>query len=104
MGDDGVTDDYIDELTGLAEPTSELMFASSGATLAIEVNELNRVGNSISVLIWSPVYWVWPMVLTSPNPSLGWCVRMNLSSALPKTRLMNRLFSTGMYLMMRVSR
>ena len=51
MGDDGVTDDYIDELTGLAEPTSELMFASSGATLAIEVNELNRVGNSIAVLI-----------------------------------------------------
>ena len=51
MGDDDVTDDYIDELTGLTEPTSELMFASSGATLAIEVDEFNSVGKSIVVLI-----------------------------------------------------
>ena len=51
MGDDDVTDDYIDELTGLTEPTSELMFASSGATLTIEVDEFNSVGKSIVVLI-----------------------------------------------------
>ena len=51
MGDDDVTGDYIDELTGLTEPTNELMFASSGAKLAIEVDEFNSVGNSIAVLI-----------------------------------------------------
>ena len=51
MGDDDLTGDYIDELTGLTEPTNELMFASSGAKLAIEVDEFNSVGNSIAVLI-----------------------------------------------------
>ena len=51
MGDDDVTGDYIDELTGLTESTNELMFASSGAKLAIEVDEFNSVGNSIAVLI-----------------------------------------------------
>ena len=51
MGDDDVTGNYIDELTGLTEPTNELMFASSGAKLAIEVDEFNSVGNSIAVLI-----------------------------------------------------
>ena len=51
MGDDDVTGDYIDELTGLIEPTNELMFASSGAKLAIEVDEFNSVGNSIAVLV-----------------------------------------------------
>ena len=51
MGDDDVTGDYIDELTGLTEPTNELMFASSGAKLAIEVDEFNSVGNSIAVLV-----------------------------------------------------
>ena len=51
MGDDDVTGNYIDELTGLIEPTNELMFASSGAKLAIEVDEFNSVGNSIAVLI-----------------------------------------------------
>ncbi len=51
MGDDDVTGDYIDELTGLTEPTNELMFASSGAKLTIEVDEFNSVGNSIAVLI-----------------------------------------------------
>ena len=51
MGDGDVTGDYIDELTGLTEPTNELMFASSGAKLAIEVDEFNSVGNSIAVLI-----------------------------------------------------
>ena len=51
MGDDDVTGNYIDELTGLTEPTNELMFASSGAKLAIEIDEFNSVGNSIAVLI-----------------------------------------------------
>ena len=51
MGDDDVTGNYIDELTGLTEPTNELMFASSGVKLAIEVDEFNSVGNSIAVLI-----------------------------------------------------
>ena len=51
MGDDDVTGNYIDELTGLTEPTNELMIASSGAKLAIEVDEFNSVGNSIAVLI-----------------------------------------------------
>ena len=51
MGDDDVTGNYIDELTGLTEPTNELMFASSGAKLTIEVDEFNSVGNSIAVLI-----------------------------------------------------
>ena len=51
MGDDDVIGDYIDELTGLTEPINELMFASSGAKLTIEVDEFNSVGNSIAVLI-----------------------------------------------------
>ena len=51
MGDDDVTGDYIDELTGLTDPTNDLMCASSGAKLAIEVDEFNSVGNSIAVLI-----------------------------------------------------
>ena len=51
MGDDDVTGNYIDELTGLTEPTNELMFASSEAKLTIEVDEFNSVGNSIAVLI-----------------------------------------------------
>jgi len=51
MGDDDDSEDYIDELTGLVEPTGELMFASSGSKLTIEVDELTGLGNSIAVLI-----------------------------------------------------
>ena len=51
MGDDDDSGDYIDELTGLVEPTGELMFASSGSKLTIEVDELTGLGNSIAVLI-----------------------------------------------------
>ena len=51
MGENDSTDDYIDELTGLAEPSSELMFTTSQAKLTIEVDELSRIGNSIAVLL-----------------------------------------------------
>jgi len=52
MGEDEVSDsDYIDELTGLVEPTSNLMFTTSESKLTIEVNELTKVGHSIAVLV-----------------------------------------------------
>ena len=51
MGENDSTGDYIDELTGLAEPSSELMFTTSQAKLTIEIDELSRVGNSIAVLL-----------------------------------------------------
>ena len=37
-------EDYLDELTGLAEPTSELMFSSSNAILTIEDPNLHSMG------------------------------------------------------------
>tara|TARA_B100000674_G_scaffold387649_1_gene331239 strand:- start:7567 stop:8451 length:885 start_codon:yes stop_codon:yes gene_type:complete len=51
MGDEDFGEDYIDGLTGLAEPTSHVTFTSSDAKLTIEIDELTRVGNSIAVLI-----------------------------------------------------
>jgi len=52
MGEDETSDsDYIDELTGLVEPTSNLMFTTSESKLTIEVNELTKVGHSIAVLV-----------------------------------------------------
>ena len=51
MGENDSTDDYIDELTGLAEPSTELMFTTSQAKLTIEIDELSKVGNSIAVLL-----------------------------------------------------
>ncbi|GIR00022.1 MAG: hypothetical protein CM15mP8_2190 [Methanobacteriota archaeon] len=51
MGDVDASDDYIDELTGLVEPSGELMFASSDSKLTIEIDELTNVGNSIAILI-----------------------------------------------------
>jgi len=52
MGEDESSDsDYIDELTGLVEPTSNLMFTTSESKLTIEVNELTKVGHSIAVLV-----------------------------------------------------
>ena len=51
MGDDDDSEDYIDEWTGRVEPTGELMFASSGSKVTIEVAELTGLGNSIAVLI-----------------------------------------------------
>ena len=51
MGEEGDSSDYIDELTGLSEPSSQLMFSTSDSNLTIEINELSRVGNSIAVLI-----------------------------------------------------
>ena len=51
MGEEGDSSDYIDELTGLSEPPSQLMFSTSDSKLTIEINELSRVGNSIAVLI-----------------------------------------------------
>jgi hypothetical protein len=52
MGEDEASDsDYIDELTGLVEPTSNLMFTTSESKLTIEVNELTKVGHSIAVLV-----------------------------------------------------
>jgi len=52
MGEDEASDsDYIDELTGLVEPTSDLMFTTSESKLTIEVNELTKVGHSIAVLV-----------------------------------------------------
>ena len=51
MGEANSSDDYIDELTGLAEPSGELMFTTSESKLTIEIDELTKVGNSIAVLI-----------------------------------------------------
>ena len=52
MGEDEASDsDYIDELTGLVEPTSNLMFTTSESKLTIEVNELTKVGHSIAILV-----------------------------------------------------
>ena len=49
--DDLSNSDYIDELTGLAEPTSNLMFTTTESKLTIEVSELTKVGHSIAVLV-----------------------------------------------------
>lgn len=51
MGESDSNGGYIDELTGLAEPSSDLMFTSSQAKLTIEIDELSKVGNSIAVLL-----------------------------------------------------
>lgn len=51
MGEGDSNDDYIDELTGLAEPSSNLMFTTSQAKLTIEIDELTNLGNSIAVLL-----------------------------------------------------
>jgi len=42
---------YINELTGLVEPTNKIMFTTSKTKLTIEVDELTKVGNSIAILI-----------------------------------------------------
>ena len=52
MGEDDLSNsDYIDDLTGLAEPTNSLMFTTTESKLTIEVSELTRVGHSIAVLV-----------------------------------------------------
>jgi hypothetical protein len=52
MGEDDLSNsDYIDDLTGLAEPTNNLMFTTTESKLTIEVSELTRVGHSIAVLV-----------------------------------------------------
>ena len=40
MGEANSSDDYIDGLTGLAEPSGELMFSTSESKLTIEIDEL----------------------------------------------------------------
>ena len=49
--DDASNSDYIDELTGLVEPTGNLMFTTTESKLTIEVSELTKVGHSIAVLV-----------------------------------------------------
>ena len=44
-------EDYLDELTGLAEPTSELMFSSSNAVLTIEDPNLHPMGKAIGIFV-----------------------------------------------------
>ena len=51
MGESDSNDGYIDELTGLTEPSNEIMFTTSQAKLTIEIDELSKVGNSIAVLL-----------------------------------------------------
>ena len=52
MGEDDLSNsDYIDDLTGLAEPTNNLMFTTTESKLTIEVSELTKVGHSIAVLV-----------------------------------------------------
>ena len=52
MGDPGdIPSDYIDDLTGLAEPKSNLMFTTSKATLTVERDKFNKVGNAVVILI-----------------------------------------------------
>lgn len=52
MGEDDLSNsDYIDDLTGLAEPTNSLMFTTTESKLTIEVSELTKVGHSIAILV-----------------------------------------------------
>ena len=51
MGESDSNGGYIDELTGLTEPSNEIMFTTSQAKLTIEIDELSKVGNSIAVLL-----------------------------------------------------
>ena len=51
MGESDSNGGYIDELTGLAEPSSDLMFTTSQTKLTIEIDELSKIGNSIAVLL-----------------------------------------------------
>ncbi|MDE0858410.1 MAG: carboxypeptidase-like regulatory domain-containing protein [Candidatus Poseidoniaceae archaeon] len=44
-------DDYIDELTGLKEPQSAMMFSSSGAVLTIEDPNLHPMGKAIAIFV-----------------------------------------------------
>jgi len=51
MGESDSNGGYIDELTGLTEPSNDIMFTTSQAKLTIEIDELSKVGNSIAVLL-----------------------------------------------------
>ena len=44
-------DDYIDELTGLQEPQSSMMFSSSDAVLTIEDPNLHPMGKTIAIFV-----------------------------------------------------
>lgn len=44
-------DDYIDELTGLKEPESAMMFSSSNAVLTIEDPNLHPMGKAIAIFV-----------------------------------------------------
>jgi hypothetical protein len=43
--------DYLDELTGLAEPTSNMMFSSSDTLLTIEDPNLHSMGKAIAIFV-----------------------------------------------------
>ena len=45
-GDESVESDYIDSLTGLSEPTNNLMFTTSETKLTIDETGLSQMGNS----------------------------------------------------------
>ncbi len=52
MGEpDDLSSDFIDGLTGLAEPKGEMKFITSESSLTIEINEFNKIGNSVVILI-----------------------------------------------------
>ena len=50
-GDESVESDYIDSLTGLSEPTNNLMFTTSETKLTIDETGLSQMGNSIAILV-----------------------------------------------------
>ena len=50
-GDESVESDYIDSLTGLSEPTNNLMFTTSETKLTIDETGLTQMGNSIAILV-----------------------------------------------------
>ena len=50
-GDESVESDYIDSLTGLSEPTNNLMFTTSETKLTIDEPGLSQMGNSIAILV-----------------------------------------------------
>ena len=44
-------EDYLDDLTGLAEPKSAMMFSSSTAVLTIEDPNLHPMGKAIAIFV-----------------------------------------------------
>ena len=101
MGDVDANDDYIDELTGLVEPSGELMFASSDSKLTIEIDELTNVGNSIAILILVTCLLGLINGIDYTQPESGLVRPDEFVSVLPRVHQTNQQFSMDMSLMTR---